>query len=292
MMAERARLNASGTNDPIVSARTRAISNMIDELNTIINKVETRVLPEIEIPIMKSDISNIFRAIQNPKQPLPALVGQRLPPAALNLLPQGLTKDAESQALLGQLADKYVGDLLNGLSWKVEASAKYTSQNEALSKSNINIQFAPPASAEDSLVGLTNALGASTYGFPTPKNMALSGTSINAQPTPAPGNPSDPYAINPMDGMGRTPSAASGFDWQRRAKEICENIRRRGMNPKDFGCLKPGTQVGRDFSWRGYARMICTRLQTDYYTGTAEACGCPPLDWKGWQAEQENNKRS
>jgi hypothetical protein len=292
MMAERARLNASGTNDPITAARTKAIGNMIDELNMIIRKVETRVLPEIEIPVMKPDISNVFKAIQNPRQPLPAIVGNSLPPAALNLLPPGLTKDAESQAMLRDLADKYVGDIMKGLSWKVEASAKYTSPNEALSKSNINLQFAPPATGEDSLIGLSNALGSSTYGFPTKKEMAISGTSINAQPTPAPGNIYDPYAINPADGMGRTPSAASGFDWQRRAKEICENIRKRGMNPKDFGCMEPGTQVSRHFSWKGYAKMLCTRLQTDYYTGTAEACGCPPLNWKGWDAIDDKNERS
>ncbi len=282
MMAERARLNASGTNDPITTARTKAIGNMIDDLNTIIRKVETHVLPEIDIPVMKPDISNVFRAIQNPRQPLPAIVGNSLPPAALNLLPPGLTNDAESQAMLRNLADKYVGDIMKGLSWKVEASAKYTSPNEALSKSNINLQFAAPATGEDALIGLSKALGSSTYGFPTKKEMALSGTSINAQPTPAPGIVYDPYTVNPIDGMGRTPSAASGFDWQRRSKEICENIRKRGMNPKDFGCMEPGTQVSRQFSWKGYAKMLCTRLQTDYYTGTAEACGCPPLDWKGW----------
>ncbi len=292
MMAEQARLNASGTNDPIVAARTKAIGNMIEELNTIINKVQTGVLLELEIPVMKSDISNVFKAIQNPREPIPALVGQALPPAALNLLPPGLTKDAESQAMLRELADKYAGGLLNGLSWKVQASAKYTSPNEALSKSKINIQFAPPVNGEDAMIGLNRALGSSTYGFPTQKEMALSSTSVNAQPTPAPGNISDPYAINPIDGMGRTPSVASGFDWKRRAKEICENIRKRGMNPKDFGCMEPGAQVSKNFSWRGHAKMLCTRLQTDYYTGTAEACGCPPMNWKGWDAELEKDEQS
>jgi hypothetical protein len=292
MMAEQARLNASGTNDPVIAARTKAISNMIEELISIINKVQTGVLSELEIPIMKNDISNVFRAIQNPREPIPALVGNALPPAALNLLPPGLTKDAESQAMLRGLADKYIGGLMNGLSWKVEATAKYMSPNEALSKSKINIQFAPPVNGEDSMIGLNRALGSSTYGFPTQREMALSGTSINAQPTPAPGNPSDPYAINPIDGMGRTPSVASGFDWKRRAKEICENIRRRGMNPKDFGCMEPGAQVSNNFSWRGHAKMICTRLQSDYYTGTAEACGCPPMNWKGWDAIQEEAERS
>lgn len=284
MLAERARLSASGTNDPITSRRIDIIGQMINDLNMIIDKVTTGTLMEIEIPIMKDSLSNIFTAISNPKEPIPALFKQMLPPSLMNLLPPNLSNDVESQALLRNLADKYADNLLNGLSWKLEASAKYTSPNEALSKSNIKMQFGPQVTGEDALIGLNSALGSSTPGFPTANNLFNSSTSANAQPTPAPGTISDPYAVNPIDGMGRTPSVASGFDWKRRAKEICEAIRRMGMNPKDFGCMEEGTQVSRDFSWRGYSRMICNRLQTNYYTGTAEACGCPPINWKGWDA--------
>lgn len=282
MLAERARLSASGTNDPVTSRRIDIIGQMITDLNMIIDKVTTGTLLEIEIPIMKDSLSNIFTAISNPNEPIPALFNQMLPPSLMNLLPPNLANDVESQALLRNLADKYAGSLVNGLSWKVEATAKYTSPNEAMSKSNITMQFGPQTTGEDALIGLNSALGASTPGFPTADNLFRSSTSANAQPTPAPGTISDPYAVNPIDGMGRTPS--SGFDWKRRAKEICEAIRRMGMDPKDFGCMDEGTQVSSDFSWRGYARMICNRLQTNYYTGTAEACGCPPINWKGWNA--------
>jgi len=37
-----------------------------------------------------------------------------------------------------------------------------------------------------------------------------------------------------------------------------------------------------DFSWKGYAKMICTRLAATMDTGLPVACGCPPGDWKGW----------
>ena len=280
MMAERSRLSASATNDPVISRRIDIIGQMITDLNMIIDKVQTGTLLEIEIPIMKDTISKIFTAISNPNEPIPALFNQILPPSLMNLLPPNLANDVESQTLLRNLADKYGGSIVNGLSWEVNASAKYTAPNEAANNPTINLQFGPQTTGEDALIALNSALGSSTPGFPTENNLFNSSTSANAQPTPAPGTIRDPYAVNPIDGMGRTPS--SGFDWKRRAKEICEAIRRMGMDPKDFGCMEEGTQVSGDFSWKGYARMICNRLQTNYYTGTAEACGCPPLNWTGW----------
>lgn len=73
------------------------------------------------------------------------------------------------------------------------------------------------------------------------------------------------------------------FDWKTRSKEIEGQIRKRNMNPRDFGALVEGSQVASDFSWKGYTKMICNRLGTSYDTGLAVACGCPPDDWPGWQ---------
>jgi hypothetical protein len=75
---------------------------------------------------------------------------------------------------------------------------------------------------------------------------------------------------------------ASPFDWQERASFICDSIKKRGLNPKDFNCLRPDEYVSDDFSWRGYAKMVCMRLGTSMDTGLPETCGCPPLTWSGW----------
>ena len=56
------------------------------------------------------------------------------------------------------------------------------------------------------------------------------------------------------------------------------------MNPKDFGCLGNNEYVSENFSWRGYAKMVCTRLGTSYDTGLPETCGCPPSTWSGWKS--------
>jgi hypothetical protein len=55
------------------------------------------------------------------------------------------------------------------------------------------------------------------------------------------------------------------------------------MNPEEFGCLKSDQYVSENFSWRGYAKMICNRLATSYDTGLPELCGCPDASWKGWR---------
>jgi hypothetical protein len=39
--------------------------------------------------------------------------------------------------------------------------------------------------------------------------------------------------------------------------------------------------VSKDFSWKGYAQMICKRLGTVDEYGSDVVCGCPPDTW--WQ---------
>jgi hypothetical protein len=89
----------------------------------------------------------------------------------------------------------------------------------------------------------------------------------------------DRMAPLPSD-AGRGPSH---FDWEKRAKDIESQIVKRGLNPKDFGLRDPKIKVSEGFSWKGYARMICNRLQATPDPGLPETCGCPPLDWPGWR---------
>ena len=79
---------------------------------------------------------------------------------------------------------------------------------------------------------------------------------------------------------GRGPSQ---FDWKQRAQQIESQIVKRGLNPKDFAVRDPKKDVSEGFSWKGYANMICNRLQTTADPGLPETCGCPPLDWPGWR---------
>ena len=79
-------------------------------------------------------------------------------------------------------------------------------------------------------------------------------------------------------------TTAGHFDWERRASEITDNIKRAGMNTADFGCFEPGkAAVGPDYSWRGHTKMICTRLAANVDPSIPEQMGCPPVSWKGWR---------
>jgi hypothetical protein len=72
------------------------------------------------------------------------------------------------------------------------------------------------------------------------------------------------------------------FDWKERSKHIGNQIRKRGLDIVSFGVHEPGLKVSKNYSWKGYAKMLCSRLEATMETGTAQACGCPPFDWKGW----------
>jgi hypothetical protein len=77
---------------------------------------------------------------------------------------------------------------------------------------------------------------------------------------------------------------AAGFDWKKRAVAIRENIERAGLNPEDYGCLVDTSSVGKEFSWRGHAKMVCSRLSANADPGAPEQMGCPPVSWKGWRS--------
>lgn len=290
LAAERTRLSASGTNDPILNARITEITNIINDLQDKVTQLNNKTITPMDIQITKAELDGLFKTVQNTGQPLAPLTGA-LPPALSNLVPPGLARDSESVNIVRGLADKYLSNFLKGTSFEFNIGGKYTSENEAAAATRVNItnNYAGTgltASVANAFGPLATPVSASSAsGFPTVSNLDLAGNPVNVMPdaVSAPTAVSDPYAFAPQDGQ-RKPSLPSGFDWKERVKVIRENIRKRGLNPADFGCLPPNAVVSKEFSWRGHARMVCERLQTNYYTGIAEACGCPPLNWPGWNS--------
>jgi hypothetical protein len=105
-----------------------------------------------------------------------------------------------------------------------------------------------------------------------------------------PSNPRGDFEriIDAFENGVRPPSEIAGnpgkFDWKARADAIADNISRAGMNPADFGCLEKGAAVSPGYSWRGHAKMVCSRLATNADPATPEQMGCPPVSWKGWRS--------
>lgn len=254
--AEILRLAASGTTDPVTNARVVALTQMKSNVETILDQVNSGALMPVEIPIMKRDLDRAFPILGKLDEPLPQVIQTLgLPPGLANLLPSNIQNNPNVTREINKLVDKYADTVINGVS--ASFAVKYTSPNER-------------ARALASTIDKT--------GFPSAADLD---NACNTKFMPAGGEApvTDRLASKPQD-AGRGPSH---FDWKKRAKEIEGQVKKRGLTPKDFGIMPDNTKVSNEFSWKGYARMICTRLQATMDPSLPETCGCPPMDWSGWR---------
>jgi hypothetical protein len=263
------RLTASGTTDPVINARVVALTQMKQNVETIIHQVSSGALMSTDIPIMKKDIQNAFPILGKLSEPLPQIIKTLNLPAGLgNLLPSNIQKDPETMREINKLIDKYGQQFINGVSASASFNINYTSPRDTLRNAN-GLQRDKSANSTIDQTGFPSSSDLMNASGLTEQNkLLLSGN----------GNLTDVYADKPEE-QGRGPSH---FDWKTRAKQIEGQVKKRGLNPSDFGIMPEGTHVSKDFSWKGYTRMICTRLQATMDPALPETCGCPPMNWKGW----------
>jgi hypothetical protein len=271
------RLSASGANDPIITTRVKALTDMKASIQQIIDQLTSGTLMEVEVPVMKNDITKAFPILGKPSEPLPQVIKTLGLPAGLaNALPSSLQKDPQTMKQIGMLVNKYADQLVKGVSASV--SIKYTSPNEAASNCSTT-----PLNPLNPLIPST----IDQTGFPSQTDLNRvsngavhhAGNKLGSQMlTTTTDLITDPIAAKPVD-AGRGPSH---FDWKQRAKEIENQVKQRGLRAADFG-IQPTEKRSADFSWKGYAKMICTRLQATMDPALPETCGCPPMDWKGWR---------
>ena len=264
------RLTASGTNDPIIQARVGALTKMKNDLKGTIDQVQSGAMMPVEIPIMKKDVDRAFVALGKPSEPLPQLIQHlRLPEGIANLLPSNLQKDPTVSRNMDELIQKYADTILNGI------SASFSVSYQPKTESTISITGFPSPSdlecvGQNASIGRIGKIGQmgqmGQMGHNQTQNM-------NILPT------TDPLASLPSD-AGRGPSH---FDWKQRSKEIENQVKKRGLHSEDFGIMPKNAEVSSAFSWKGYAKMICTRLQATMDPGLPEMCGCPSMDWPGWR---------
>jgi hypothetical protein len=271
---ESVRLSASGTSDPNMNARIVALASVKSDINDIVKQCQMDPTMEADIPITKAELQKALPALGNINSPLPQLIQSAGLPAGLsNLLPPNMQNDPQVTRQIGDLVNNYLGTFMDGISFSV----KYTSEREAQAGGAKSEQFMN-SSAEKKRRDRSTI---ETSGFPS---LADLDNASNAQFTPMDSGLliSDRYAPLPSD-AGRGPSR---FDWKMRSKEIEAQVKKRGLKPDDFGIMPPKTVVSSDFSWRGYARMMCTRLQATMDPHLPILCGCPPMDWPGWRNAQ------
>lgn len=268
---ESVRLSASGTSDPNMNARIVALASVKSDINDIVKQCKMDPTMEADIPITKAELQKALPALGNLNDPLPQLIQSAGLPAGLaNLLPPNMQNDPQVTREIGNLVNNYASTFMDGISFSV----KYTSEREAQAGGAKSEQFVNSSAEKKRRARST----IETSGFPS---LADLDNASNAQFTPMDSGLviSDRYAPLPSD-AGRGPSR---FDWKTRSKEIEGQVKKRGLNPADFGIMQPNSNISRDFSWRGYARMICTRLQATMDPHLPVLCGCPPMDWPGWR---------
>jgi len=251
------RLSASGTTDPIVTARVGALTKMKGDIQAIVDQVNQGTLLELEIPVMKNDLDRAFPILGKPSEALPQLIhAAKLPAGLANALPSNIQKDPETTRQIGQLLDKYADQIMRGIS------------------ATFQVSYQPQPTADQHAAAST----LTKTGFPSAMDLDNVSNAHFMPMAPTEGV-TDRLAPTPME-AGRGPSH---FDWKQRAKEIEGQVAKRGLTATDFGIMPKGTKVSDDFSWKGYARMICTRLQATTDPALPQTCGCPPLDWAGWR---------
>ena len=269
IQAEMARLSSSGTTDPVTQARVDSLNKIKLDVDNIIQQVESGVRPAAEIPITKKDRDAFLPLMSDVSKPLPQLLNSaNIPITVSNAFPAYNNGDKSGALAAQALFEKYGDKLFNGLSWNL--GLKFTSPNEVATA----IAKGPGAEKSDSPVFMTGS-GKDLRNFSN--EIAFPRGEMEASVS---GMEQDRLESRPSLDIGKT----AKFDWRSKAAQICDSIRKQGMDPNDFGCMDPSKQVSTDYSWRGNARMVCTRLLTTPDPGLPEVCGCPPMDWPGWRS--------
>ena len=254
--AETMRLQASGTTDPIISARVRVFTNIGNTVNDLVTKVSNGGMKEADIPITANDYAKFLPALGNSSGGIGGLLSKNDLGSLSNLFNSYDAGDASGAQVAAALFERYAKQMGDGLSFNVS----YTSPNE-LTKTQALATYATAYTA--SMTGTRNPRG--DFERTIESLDSFENGSLVRPPSELSGNPGK-------------------FDWKARADAITENIGRAGMNPADFGCLEKGAAVSPGYSWRGHAKMVCSRLSTNADPAIPEQMGCPPVSWKGWRS--------
>ena len=254
---EIARLQASGTTDPSFQARVNILTKIQQQIGNYITQLQNNTLEPADVPITKEDLKKFLPQISNPSSPVTKFLNSiQAPSSVSNLFPAYVGGDISGAALANVLLENYG----KGLSWDI--NMKYSAPGGSSLKATTNVGSQ----------GQQFQLGSPQLQMPPSTRGAFDQAIAQIQKGETSG-------VRPT--LPEPPTQQ--FNWKDRASQICESVRLRGLDPADFGCLDNLSKVGQDFSWRGYAKMVCNRLKTTMDEGLPETCGCPPVDWPGWK---------
>ncbi len=254
------RLKLPQTTDPVTTRRIQTYEAIRGRVQGIIDQVNAKTIVQTEIPIMKSQIDAAFKAMDTNSKLPDVFEGSQIDTFLKGLLPSNLNGDAE----VNKTIIDYIKSMGTNLSWYF--GFKYTSDAEKKAAEGYNRRAGQAGEGEPDFYADNFDKAAGGYEH-QPSNFGN-----NSSVT-------DEFANTPHEG-NRGPA---NFDWKARSEQICKAIRGRGDDPQLFACMPEGTEVSKDFSYRGYTQMICTRALAVADSGYGDLIGCPPFDWVGWR---------
>ena len=273
------RLGSSVTMDPITQSRISTLTTVQKAVEQILSDVKAGIKKPADVPITSAEVAAFLPVMGNPNSALPKLIEQTNSSSALNNLFSAFSSsDISGSQVAAALFSKYADTLMQNISWELKLNYMSKGEKELATMYAQNPAAVAPLRQDDTS-DLQDSIDISTVNAPRGFFDTVVGALGNGR---APIGSSS--VATGLSGRGNAPMA-SAFDWKQRSSDICQQIAGRGLTPGDYGCMmNPDANVDPSFSWRGYARMICHRLTTNYDAGVPSACGCPPASWPGWKA--------
>jgi hypothetical protein len=284
VVVEIKRLEASGTSDPVINGRLNTLNRIKNDVDDVIERIQNGSLTPNTVPIFKMDIEKALPVLGKPSDPLPQILRNAdLPPAVASLFPGGLSpKDTEQALQINNIVKGYMKNIFEGASWGLNVNLKYDNPKVLAQQKAIAEAMAKAKEQGIPMTGIPGVVTDGVKGLP-------GATPDQPLATPAIARKIQTYEGYDAGLPGSTinrilPTPKSGtLDWKTRSQQIKEQVRRRGMNPQDFGALPDDATVSSEFSWRGYTHMMCNRLAATTDPGLPITVGCPPSDWEGWR---------
>lgn len=276
-------LSASGTVDPVVQARIKRLQEMYTALSDMITKLNKGQWTQKDIPVFKEDIQEVLPNLAKPQKDVKDVFSQGNG-KKLNAIEEqlsGLVGVENAQDVFKNLKERGMFRISMDLGYNVtdplsKANPTYKRdlrlQGDGSMKASAGIN--PHLSAQGGPMGHHGPMSQSEH-MDHEKHGGLHMNS--AYDSHSSGMDDNAIARSSL------PQAAH-FDWKKRATTICEQVKLRGLDPLDFGCIPKDSLMSPAYSWRGHAKMICGRLGTTMDPDLPVVCGCPPQKWKGWSA--------
>ena len=276
------RLQASGTTDPIVRARVNIFLRIKQSLTDIQAALDAGTMKPEDIPILVKDYNNFLPAIGSTNTGIAGLLSESGYPTLASLFNAFSQGDITNSEINNHLLHSYARALINGLSYKFDIS--YTSANEVEARKAEAIKAAYESGDTAADIGMNMKM---YTGHPRTMHGSRGAFDSHVRQMDLNGFERDSQGYSRPSGAASTGGSGSGgFDWKGRAEKIFDNVKRAGMDPYDYG-MDPdvyANAINTDFSWRGYTKMVCSRLSTNAEQGMAEKMGCPPASWIGWRS--------